>query len=164
MKKWAVAVATDALPSERYAAEEFQSLFRQTTIFISLELPASECHPLPVCGTNAERKNISVSQDDDDPYCRCERCEAINQAEGTPMGSHLALVNEVAEALEKEFPDGKVGTLSYWYTRRPPRTMKPRHNVQIQFYSIECCTLYPLDDPKAAVSPSTITTRMRDCC
>ncbi|MHC1768113.1 MAG: DUF4838 domain-containing protein [Verrucomicrobiia bacterium] len=94
-------------------------------------------------------KNISVSQNDNAAYCRCDRCEAINQAEGTPMGSHLAFVNAVAERIEKRFPKVKVGTLAYWYTRKTPKTIKPRPNVQIQLCSIECSTLYPLDDPRS---------------
>jgi Domain of unknown function (DUF4838)/Glycosyl hydrolase family 20, domain 2 len=97
---------------------------------------------------NPSQKNISLSQNDNDAYCRCDQCEAINQREGTPMGSNLHLVNIVADAVAKEFPDVKVGTLSYWYTRKPPKHMKPRDNVQIQLCSIECCTTRPLDDPK----------------
>lgn len=93
------------------------------------------------------RKNISVSQNDNDAYCRCATCEAINKAEGTPMGSNLALVNAVADRVAEKFPGIKVGTLSYWYTRKPPKTIKPRENVQIQLCSIECCTFHPLNDP-----------------
>jgi len=92
-------------------------------------------------------KNISVSQADTARYCHCENCEVINQAEGTPMGSNLALVNAVAEKIEEKYPDVKVGTLAYWYTRKAPKTIKPRHNVQIQLCSIECCTLHPIDEP-----------------
>ncbi|MGC9328741.1 MAG: DUF4838 domain-containing protein, partial [Candidatus Hinthialibacter sp.] len=95
-------------------------------------------------------KNISVSQNDNDKYCRCERCEAMNQREGTPMGSHLAFVNAVAERVEQKHPGVKIGTLAYWYTRKPPKTIKPRANVQIQLCSIECCTLHPIDDPDCA--------------
>ncbi len=97
---------------------------------------------------NPNQKNISLSQNDNDAYCRCENCEAVNEREGTPMGSNLHLVNSVADAVAKEFPDVKVGTLSYWYTRQPPKHMKPRDNVQIQLCSIECCTIRALDDPK----------------
>lgn len=92
-------------------------------------------------------KNISVSQADTDRYCRCDACEAINQREGTPMGSQLVFVNTVAEMVEQKYPDVKVGTLAYWYTRKAPKTIRPRHNVQIQLCSIECCTLHPIDDP-----------------
>jgi len=91
-------------------------------------------------------RNISVSQADTDRYCRCDICEAINQPEGTPMGSNLALVNAVAELIEKKHPNVKIGTLAYWYTRKAPKTIKPRSNIQIQLCSIECCTLHPIDD------------------
>ena len=91
--------------------------------------------------------NISVSQADTAAYCRCERCEEHNNAEGTPMGSQLTFVNAVAERIEKIHPNVKVGTLAYWYTRKPPKTVRPRHNVQIQLCSIECCTLHAIDNP-----------------
>jgi len=92
-------------------------------------------------------RNISVSQADTARYCRCENCEAINQPEGTPMGANLAFVNAVAELIEQKHPKVKVGTLAYWYTRKAPKTIKPRSNIQIQLCSIECCTLHPIDDP-----------------
>ena len=94
-----------------------------------------------------EATNISVSQADTAAYCRCEPCEALNEAEDSPMGSHLTFVNAVAERIEREHPHVKVGTLAYWYTRKPPKTVTPRHNVQIQLCSIECCTLHAIDNP-----------------
>ncbi len=94
-----------------------------------------------------EFSNISVSQADTDKYCCCSKCQEVNMREGTPMGAQLAFVNAVAELVEKTHPNVKVGTLSYWYTRKPPKTIRPRHNVQIQLCSIECCTLHPIDDP-----------------
>ena len=94
--------------------------------------------------------NISVSQADTDRYCRCDACEAVTQAEGTPMGPQLALVNAVAERVAVAHPHVKVGTLAYWYTRKPPKTIRPRANVQIQLCSIECCTLHAIDDPDCA--------------
>ncbi len=62
------------------------------------------------------------------------------------MGAHLAFVNAVAERVERKYPNVKIGTLAYWYTRKAPKTIAPRRNVQIQLCSIECCTLHPLDD------------------
>lgn len=94
-----------------------------------------------------EATNISVSQADTAAYCQCEVCETLNEAEGTPMGSQLTFVNAVAERIAKAHPHVKVGTLAYWYTRKPPKTVKPRHNVQIQLCSIECCTLHAIDNP-----------------
>ena len=95
----------------------------------------------------SEAANISVSQADTAAYCRCESCETLNEAEASPMGSQLTFVNAVAERIEKAYPHVKVGTLAYWYTRKPPKTVNPRHNVQIQLCSIECCTLHAIDNP-----------------
>ena len=94
-----------------------------------------------------EATNISVSQADTAAYCRCETCETLNEAEDSPMGSQLTFVNAVAERIEKAHPHVKAGTLAYWYTRKPPKTVKPRQNVQIQLCSIECCTLHAIDNP-----------------
>ncbi|MAG16538.1 MAG: hypothetical protein CMJ21_00555, partial [Phycisphaerae bacterium] len=44
------------------------------------------------------------------------------------------------------------GTLSYWYTRQPPKTLKPRSNVQIQLCSIECCLIHPINDPNCGAN------------
>jgi len=97
---------------------------------------------------NPGMANISVSQNDNNKYCRCRRCAGIDEQEGTPMGSLLTFVNAVADEVVKEYPDVMVGTLSYWYSRKPPKTIKPRPNVQIQLCSIECCVLHPVNDPK----------------
>jgi len=94
-----------------------------------------------------DMENVSVSQNDNNKYCRCPQCAAIDEREGTPMGSILTFVNAVAEEVGKEYPDVMIGTLSYWYSRKPPKTIKPRPNVQIQLCSIECCVLHPINDP-----------------
>jgi len=100
---------------------------------------------------NPHLGNISVSQNDYSKYhlyCRCPKCSAINEREGTPMGSLLTFVNAVADAVAEKYPHVKVGTLSYQYSRKPPKTIKPRPNVQIQLCSIQCCVLHPINDPE----------------
>ncbi len=96
---------------------------------------------------NPNLESVSVSQNDDDKYCRCPKCAAIDEREGSPMGSLLTFVNAVAAEVARQYPHVQVGTLSYWYSRRPPRTIRPAPNVQIQLCSIECCPLHALDDP-----------------
>ena len=96
---------------------------------------------------NPDVANVSVSQNDNAKNCLCPECQAIDKREGTPMGSLLTFVNSVADAVAEKHPDVMVGTLSYWYTRKPPKTLKPRPNVQIQLCSIECCLIHPIDDP-----------------
>ena len=88
---------------------------------------------------------VSISQNDWHGYCECPECKALDEAEGSHAGSLLALVNYVAEKLEPEFPQVAFDTLAYQYTRKPPRTLKPRPNVIIRLCSIECNFREPLD-------------------
>ncbi len=81
----------------------------------------------------------SVSQNDWHNACECDNCQAIATKEESESGPVLWFVNQVAERVEKEFPDKFVGTLAYQYTRKPPKTIRPRDNVVIRFCSIECC-------------------------
>lgn len=87
---------------------------------------------------------FSVSQNDWYNYCECPKCQALAKAEESQIAPVLALVNRVAEAVEKEFPDKAVETLAYQWTRRPPKTLRPRPNVIIRLCSIECCFSHPL--------------------
>lgn len=94
---------------------------------------------------NPEAFVFSVSQNDVDKHCECDRCQALAKQEDSQMAPVLALVNRVAEAAEKEFPDKAVETLAYQWTRRPPKSLRPRPNVIIRLCSIECCFVHPLD-------------------
>jgi hypothetical protein len=88
---------------------------------------------------------FSVSQNDTDKHCECPACQALAQQEDSQIAPVLQLVNRVAEAVEKEFPDKAIETLAYQWTRRPPKSMRPRRNVIIRLCSIECCFAHPLD-------------------
>jgi len=88
---------------------------------------------------------FSVSQNDWHNYCGCERCQALAEREGTQMAPVLHLVNRVAEAAGRQFPDKAVETLAYQWTRKAPKTMRPRPNVIVRLCSIECCFAHPLE-------------------
>ncbi len=81
----------------------------------------------------------SVSQNDWRNPCQCENCQAIAQREESESGPLVWFINQVAENVEKEFPNKFIGTLAYQYTRKPPKTLRPRQNVVIRLCSIECC-------------------------
>ncbi len=82
---------------------------------------------------------LSVSQDDNQQYCQCDNCSRIDREEGSPSGTMIRFVNEVAAA----FPDRMISTLAYQYTRRPSKT-KPLDNVLITLCSIECDRSVPI--------------------
>ncbi len=86
-----------------------------------------------------------VSQNDWYHFCTCPACKALDDAEESHAGTMIAFVNKVAEAVEKEFPDVTIETLAYQYTRKPPKTLRPRHNVMPCLCTIECDFSKPLD-------------------
>lgn len=80
-----------------------------------------------------------VSQNDWSNPCQCPACQAIVDREGSQSGPIIQFVNQVADQVKPVYPDKFIGTLAYSYTRKPPRTVKPRDNVVVRFCSIECC-------------------------
>jgi len=96
---------------------------------------------------NPNAKYWSVSQNDNRDFCTCDKCTAIDDREGSPSGSIIQFVNQVADA----FPDKMISTLAYEYGRHAPKTLKPRDNVNIMLCSIEAYRDKPLDqDPHSA--------------
>ena len=83
----------------------------------------------------------SVSQNDNNAYCTCDKCREIDEREGTPMGTVLEFVNKMA----RRFPDKTISTLAYWYTRKPPKTVRPEKNVHIMLCNIEANRGLPIE-------------------
>jgi hypothetical protein len=90
-------------------------------------------------------KLFSVSQNDWYNFCTCPACKAIDDREESHAGTLITFVNQVAEAVEREFPNVWIETLAYQYTRKPPKTVRPRHNVVPRLCTIECDFSQPLD-------------------
>ena len=106
---------------------------------------------------NPEATIISVSQNDSDPGklgCQCENCKAIDDAEGTPMGSLLTFINRIANDIKDDYPGVYVDTLAYRYTRKAPKNIKPADNVIIRLCSIECCFTHALSDESCSKNKS----------
>lgn len=93
-----------------------------------------------------ECRLISVSQNDWYNPCQCPDCQRIDAAEGSHAGSLIQFINQVAEAIEPEFPQVIIDTLAYQYSRPAPKTIRPRHNVCVRLCSIEACFAHPLDN------------------
>lgn len=93
---------------------------------------------------NPEYMIYDVSQNDYYNPCECDRCQAIVKKEDAESGLMIWFVNQVAEAVEKEFPDKYIGTLAYQYTRKPPINIKPRKNVVVRLCPIEACVAHDL--------------------
>ncbi|WP_187269520.1 DUF4838 domain-containing protein [Flagellimonas hymeniacidonis] len=90
---------------------------------------------------NPEASVISVSQDDNQQYCKCDNCSKVDTSEGSPSGTMIRFVNQVAES----FPNKTISTLAYQYTRKAPKT-HPATNVLITLCSIECDRSAPISE------------------
>ncbi len=96
---------------------------------------------------NPAAKYWSVSQNDNRDSCTCDACKGLDTREGSPSGSIINFVNQVAD----QFPDKMISTLAYEYGRHAPKTLKPRENVNIMLCSIEAFRDKPIkDDPSSA--------------
>ncbi|MEO6909944.1 MAG: DUF4838 domain-containing protein, partial [Edaphobacter sp.] len=95
----------------------------------------------------------SVSQNDNDQYCHCGPCTALNtKYGGVPSGSILYFVNDVAKA----FPDKTISTLAYWYSRTPPQNIEAEPNVNIMLCNIESRRQAPVYETDPAFSRDLI--------
>lgn len=102
----------------------------------------------------------SVSQNDNNAYCTCEKCRAIDEEEGSPMGSVLRFVNKIAE----QFPDKVISTLAYWYTRKPPKITRPAKNVHIMLCNIEANRGLPIETDEKSLDSKEELLGWKEIC
>ena len=75
----------------------------------------------------------SVSQNDNQYFCQCEKCKEIAEQTGTTGGPNYYMLEKVAEA----YPDKTISTLAYTYSFDMPKNIEFRDNVLIMFCPIE---------------------------
>lgn len=118
---------------------------------------------LEIAETHPEAKYISVSQNDNNNFCRCPKCRAEEERVG--RGNLLfAFVNKVAKIVGKSRPDVKIHTYAYESTI-DDNPIKLEPNVLLQF-CLRYCHCHALDDPDCSVN-ARVRSRIknaRDCC
>jgi len=72
-------------------------------------------------------KIISISQSDNNDWCKCKKCQSE-----LPSETLIRFVNQVA----RTFPDRKFSTLAYFQTENPPQT-RPLSNVEVIITTIQ---------------------------
>ncbi len=97
---------------------------------------------------SADLQIVSLTQDDNQNYCTCEKCAALDDANDSHAGTMITFVNAVADAVkEAGYNNVAVDTFAYQYTRTPPSHVVPHDNVIVRLCSIECCFGHTIDDP-----------------
>lgn len=146
---WAVHTFYPLMPPEEFYDKhpEYYSLINNKRIHEKAQLCLTNPDVLKIVTERIKKKIrqnpeyliYDISQNDWDNPCQCDKCQAVVKREGSESGVVLWFVNQVAEAVEKEFPDKYIGTLAYKYTRKPCKTIRARKNVVVRLCSIECC-------------------------
>ena len=97
---------------------------------------------------NPDCDSIQVTQNDwNKDWCECEKCKAFYDREGAVSGLYIDFANRVAAEVEKDFPNVTIDTFAYMFTRKAPKSVRPRHNVVVRLCDIECAFNRPLADP-----------------
>ena len=100
---------------------------------------------------NPDCDSIQVSMNDwNRDWCECDTCKAFYDREGAISGLYIDFANRVAAEVEKEFPNVTIDTFAYLFTRKAPKTVRPRQNVVVRLCDIECAFNRPLADPTYA--------------
>ncbi len=90
----------------------------------------------------------SISPNDDNGFCECDKCRATDNEQGSHSGSLIKFVNRVAAA----FPDKKFTTLAYGYTHKAPKNLRPAGNVYVFLSDIDACRDKPLEQEGSAAT------------
>ena len=91
---------------------------------------------------------VSVTQNDNQHYCECDRCKAFEKSHGgVPSATMINFVNQIADAVKAAgYGNAAIDTFAYQYTRQAPTGIVPRDNVIVRLCTIECCFRHTLDD------------------
>ena len=65
-------------------------------------------------------------------YCHCPKCMAVSEREGSYVGLMIDFVNDLADRARARYPEIKLLTESYQFTKEPPKHIRPRENVIIR--------------------------------
>lgn len=93
---------------------------------------------------------LTITQNDNNNYCQCPACVAMDSLEGGQSGTYLRFVNACAEAIGAQYPTVTVETFAYQYTRKPPKITRPRSNVAIRLCPIEASFAHPINHAQNA--------------
>ncbi|MBR4748820.1 MAG: DUF4838 domain-containing protein [Abditibacteriota bacterium] len=80
---------------------------------------------------------ISVTQNDNDAPCQCEKCQAMVREFGAESGMLINALNYISDVVKDKYPDVLLETFAYQYTVPAPTNITPRDNVIVRICDIE---------------------------
>ena len=94
---------------------------------------------------------VSIAPNDWNNPCQCPPCQKVYEAEGSPSGALLMLINRVAERVHRDFPEVEIHTGAYMWYQKPPKNIRPASKVVVWFVTqgMNLCEKY--DTPRNRV-------------
>lgn len=94
-------------------------------------------------------KYVHIGQKDNENYCRCENCEALYEKYGSLCAPTLIFTNNLADALDEDYPDFMFTFFAYLETAKPPQdfSLKCNYNVAPVLCGLHsACRSHPLTE------------------
>lgn len=76
-------------------------------------------------------KYVHIGQKDNQNYCHCESCEALYEKYGSVCAPTLIFTNNLADALDEDYPDFMFTFFAYLETERPPQDLSLKCNKNV---------------------------------
>lgn len=76
-------------------------------------------------------KYVHIGQKDNQNYCHCENCEALYEKYGSVCAPTLIFTNNLADALDEDYPDFMFTFFAYLETERPPQDLSLKCNKNV---------------------------------
>lgn len=76
-------------------------------------------------------KYVHIGQKDNQNYCHCENCEALYEKYGSICAPTLIFTNNLADALDEDYPDFMFTFFAYLETERPPQDLSLKCNKNV---------------------------------
>lgn len=98
---------------------------------------------------------MSLGPNDGRGWCECDACEAMDSGRTDPFAKdrdvvdrQIKMMNQVAEAVHKDYPGKKFGFYVYSNYQLPPLTVTPDKSILPVFAPITYCRLHSMFNPK----------------
>lgn len=86
-----------------------------------------------------ELKEIDIAQGDNNNYCMCKNCSAVNKEEGGKVGAVVRFANRLSEELNEKYPGLVYKIFAYSGTNKAPKKTAPNEFIYITFcYDMNC--------------------------
>lgn len=105
---------------------------------------------------NPEVETLGLWSNDNEDYCQCDACVAMDGGSPPPARRYLLFTNQVAELISKEFSDRKIAFIvtSTWKDTEAPRDVTPAENIFLWFTPISACYGHSIADPCCEINTS----------